>query len=86
MADGSVGSKPVAEGRVDFGPRHANGPIILEKEGNDILLGVDFLRLFNLSFVMTRDEVFVFDAADLARAAASAQSDGASVKNEPPSA
>lgn len=65
MADGSVGSKPLAEAIVTLDSRNREGPVIIERKGNDVLLGMEFLKAFGLSLYLTPDAAVLFDLVEM---------------------
>ena len=68
LADGSTATKLTALGTLEIGGMKKVGVIILEENATDPLLGMDFLRTFELSLIVTKDSVGVFDQEAINRA------------------
>ncbi|HLQ27301.1 MAG TPA: hypothetical protein VK138_15665 [Acidiferrobacterales bacterium] len=61
FADGSSGSKLTAVGIIAIGDRRESGIVILEENVSDVLIGMDFLRTFKASLVMTKDSIVLLE-------------------------
>ncbi len=57
LADGSSGGKVMAEGIATFRDQSLVGSVVLEPSSPDILIGMDFLRTFDRSLVITHELV-----------------------------
>ena len=61
FADGSTGNKLTALGTIAIGDRREKGIVILEENASDVLLGMDFLRRFKASLVITKDSIALLE-------------------------
>ena len=61
LADGSSANKLTALGAVAIGDLKRSGVIILEGFAIDPLIGMDFIRTFELALAVTKDKVRLFD-------------------------
>lgn len=61
MADGAKILLPVAYCPVKFANRRRNGHVFIAPKSSIILVGMDFLRHFNLGLVVTKDLVVLVD-------------------------
>jgi predicted aspartyl protease len=61
LGNGVVVDNLVAPGRVTIGSQTELGTIVLDHTGSDILVGLAFLRQFNLALIMTDTVVVLYD-------------------------
>lgn len=61
FADGTTGNKLLAMGAVVVGSITKSGVIILQESPCSVLLGMDFIRTFNIAMVMTKSDIALFD-------------------------
>src|SRR5690242_13746171 len=62
LADGSTSDRLTALGRLTLlGQQTREGLVILEQSSTEVLVGMGFLRAFELALIITKDEVTVFD-------------------------
>ncbi len=61
LADGSESYNLVARGTVSVNAESKLGTILLETTGNEVLLGMDFLRRFKKALLISRSAVAMFD-------------------------
>lgn len=74
LADGSVNPRTLVEGTAMVEDRRVNGPIILEEEGNEVLVGMDFLRTFELVLILDSTRVMLLDEVRVKKMIRSSQS------------
>ena len=65
MVDGTQHQWPTAIANIEFGSHYREMSIALPAQSNDILLGMEFLRSFEQSLVIHRNQVFLMDESDL---------------------
>ena len=63
-ADGRIHQSPTATATVEFGDHSLEASIVLAYYGDEILIGMSFLELFQQSLIIHRDRVLVIDASD----------------------
>lgn len=61
LADGSTSNRLTALGKITLGNQQKPGVVILEQGSNEALIGMDFLRTFGLTLVMTKADIILFD-------------------------
>jgi hypothetical protein len=61
LADGSKATMLTAKGLVEVMGEEKAGMVILGPTSNDILLGMDFLRLFEKALFLSTDQIFLAD-------------------------
>ncbi|SRR6266571_8556338 len=62
LADGSTSDRLTALGRLTLlGQQTKEGIVILEQSSTEVLVGMGFLRAFELALVITKDAITVFD-------------------------
>jgi predicted aspartyl protease len=61
FADGSTGNKLTAMGTLMVGSVQRTGVVILQETQADALLGMDFIRRFNVALVMTKSAIALLD-------------------------
>ncbi|WP_348060458.1 hypothetical protein [Dokdonella sp.] len=66
LADGSSCAAITAQARVTVGERGVQiGIVTLHGSSSDVLIGMDFLRKFNIALMVTKDHVMLFDESAL---------------------
>jgi predicted aspartyl protease len=60
LGDGSVVPNLVAAGSVTFGGQTESGTILLDETSTDVLVGMAFLREFNLALILTSTVVLLY--------------------------
>jgi len=61
LADGSAVYNLLALGSVTVGGKTESGSILLDDNSGDVLVGLDFLRAFNLALIITSAMVILYD-------------------------
>jgi predicted aspartyl protease len=92
FADGTTSNKLFAVGTVLVGSVSKSGVVLLHESAAKPLLGMDFIRRFNIALVMTKTYILLFDhdwldqaiAAGTAASAAAASPASAPAVSEPP--
>ena len=64
LGDGSVIDNLVADGSVTVGGQSVSGPILLDENSADVLIGMDFLRRFGLALILTQSVIVLYDEAE----------------------
>lgn len=64
LADGSISNGLAALGHASFGGEKAVGLVSLEFHANEVLIGMDFLRLFGLSLLIIEPLVLLMPRAN----------------------
>jgi predicted aspartyl protease len=72
FADGSKGSKLLALGMLQVGAVQKMGTVILQEGPASVLIGMDFIRTFNIALIMQKTSIFLLDHAWLDQAMAAA--------------
>ena len=75
LADGSEGFRLTAKGMIEVGDERKIGVVILEAESSELLLGMDFLRLFEKAMMVSKDGVLLLSEKVLDKAAEKLQQD-----------
>lgn len=68
LADGSKSSKLTALGKVTLGERTEAGVIILGEGQSDILVGMEFLKVFDKCLVLLGNEFMLLDNEEIRKA------------------
>ena len=66
LADGATHAKLTALANITLGAESKIGVVILEPTSTDLLLGMEFLSVFNKSLFVHGDEISLIDSDDLA--------------------
>ncbi len=61
LADGSTHNRLTAWGRATIADRAKWGEVTLEPNSDELLIGLEFLRNFELALVVTKSQVLLFD-------------------------
>src|SRR6266853_6689438 len=61
LADGNTSTCLTALCRLTIGKQTKEGLVMLQAQGTDLLLGMDFIRKFKLSMMMTKSEIILLD-------------------------
>lgn len=61
LGNGEIIYNLIAQGRVTVGGQSVEGPILLDDTGNDTLVGMAFLRAFQLALIVTDSSVVLHD-------------------------
>jgi predicted aspartyl protease len=61
LGNGAVIDNLLAPGRVTIGTQTETGTIVLDETSNDILVGLAFLRKFDLALIVTDSVVVLYD-------------------------
>jgi predicted aspartyl protease len=73
LADGNITFKLTALGRVTFGDRTESGVILLGPGQKDLLVGMEFLKVFDKSLVLAGGGLLLFDNEEIRQAIAQAK-------------
>lgn len=61
FGDGRKSERPTALGRITVSGRSRWGSVVLEPNSTELLLGMEFLEVFNLGLVVTKKDVLLVD-------------------------
>ncbi len=64
LGNGAVIDNLVAPGRVTLGSQTESGTVVLDDTGNDILVGLAFLRTFKIALIVTDVVVVLYDSQE----------------------
>jgi predicted aspartyl protease len=64
LADGSLHQRLTAWGCVTVGGRALWGGVVLDPTSEELLLGLEFLQIFNFALLLTGSEVLLFEQDD----------------------
>ena len=69
LADGAKIPTMMVYGKVEFAGRSAMGPVILPNDNVLVLVGLGFLRRFELAMVISSQQIALLDEADMQKLA-----------------
>jgi len=75
LADGTQSTCITAQGKATFSGQTKIGVVVLQASSQEILLGMDFLRQFHLSLVVTNKQILLLDEDWINKVAAASEAE-----------